>query len=94
MIIEALYCALFSWVFCLILLDEGMIFSWYYKKISMLPDWLNKPLGTCEYCFGGQVALWYYLYQYHSSYSLISHVVFICGVIFAIRITNKLLYGQ
>lgn len=86
-------CAVVAWVFCMVLCDEGMIFNFYYRWIEKLPDWLFKPLGGCEYCFGGQLALWYYLIRHFGDYSLITHIVFVSGVIFLIRLTNKLIYG-
>ena len=60
MILPAIKISLICFMFTA-LGDPDMIFSPYQKFISRLPDWLNKPLGTCVYCFTGQVALWYFV---------------------------------
>lgn len=60
--------------------DEGMIFSWYQKLISKLPDWLNKPLGSCNLCITGQACFWYYIFAY--DYNLIDHLFFTSAGIF------------
>ena len=46
-----------AWVFNY-LLEPEMIFGWYGRIINRLPDWLFKPLGGCNICFGGQLAFW------------------------------------
>lgn len=76
--------AAFAIVFCEVLTDTGMILAWYIKLIDRLPEWLNKPLGNCIYCFGGQVALWGYLIK--NDYKLVEHILFITLTIFFIHI--------
>lgn len=85
--------AVFAWVFTNVLLEEGMILSRWRKFATTLPKWLGNPLGLCEYCLGGQIALWYYLFTYFNDYNFFLHLVYITGTIFLIRITNKLVYG-
>lgn len=41
--------------------EPGMIFGWYQKLISRLPDYLCFPLGGCHKCLTGQVLFWYHL---------------------------------
>ena len=62
--------------------EPDMIFSWYRKRIMRLPDWLNKPLGSCHVCFTGQVCFWYYLIVYFNSYNIIDHLFFVAAGIF------------
>jgi hypothetical protein len=93
MILESIIIGIVGWVFCLILIQPDMIFAKWQVVLDKLPEWLAKPLGGCEFCFTGQVALWYYLYQYHSTYGLIEHIAFICGSIFVVRLINKIIYG-
>lgn len=38
------------------------IFAPYQRLINRLPNWLNKPLGSCFYCLTGEAALWIYLF--------------------------------
>ena len=61
MITHAVIVGIVAWVFVFILMDSGMIFERWWLVLNKLPMWLSKPLGACEYCFAGQLALWYYL---------------------------------
>lgn len=72
------------------LCEPGMIFTFWGKLINKLPDWLYNPLGGCVKCFGGQVALWFYIIKYFHSYNLLEHIVFTSSVIFLSLILNKL----
>lgn len=74
-----------------ILTSPGMIFYFWYKWIDHLPDWAFKPLGGCNMCFGGQLALWYYLIKYFHSYNFLHHILFICGTILTVMILDKLI---
>lgn len=59
MIELAICSALFS-LFLDFCMNEGNILSWYYRLIQWLPDWVNKPLGTCVYCFSS----WIFIIMY------------------------------
>lgn len=37
-----------------------------------LPDWLNKPLGSCHLCITGESCLWYYLIAHFENYQVAS----------------------
>ncbi len=77
-----------------LLMEEGMILSWWYNLIRKLPDILYKPLGGCIACTGGQAGLWYYLIAHFHSYSFFEHVWFIAATIFTVLILDKILnYG-
>lgn len=89
MILTALFISIFAFVFCHILTEEGMLFEWYYNLIKRLPHWLFNPMGGCVYCFGGQVALWYYVFTFNT-YSIITHIISITLSIFFIHIITKL----
>lgn len=94
MIITFILIGIAAWVFSMILSDPEMIFGWYFKLIEPLPDWIAKPLGKCEYCLAGQLALWYYLYRYLFEYNLISHVLMISLSIFTVELINRTIYGK
>lgn len=64
--------------------EPDMIFAWYQRWINRLPLWLNKPLGTCGYCFCGQVSLWYYVIT--KPFDIIELLFFISLNIFLIKI--------
>jgi hypothetical protein len=62
--------------------DPEQIFAFYRRQIMKLPDWLNKPLGSCNLCLTGQACLWYYLIAHFSNYNLIDHLFFTSAGIF------------
>jgi hypothetical protein len=84
-----------AWVFTHILIDSEMIFSKWWMVLNRLPNWLSKPLGACEYCLSGQLALWYYLYQSWlvGSYNALEHIAYISIAIFTVKIINRVIYG-
>lgn len=53
--------------------EPDMIFSWYRKAIMRLPDWLNRPLGSCHLCLTGQACFWWYII-FCDGYSLADHL--------------------
>jgi hypothetical protein len=77
-----LSCSIIGFVWSEILTQPGEIFNKLFNQIDRLPLWLSKPLGGCAKCVTGQIALWTYLYYYHSNYSAFIHVSFICQSIF------------
>jgi hypothetical protein len=93
LVFQSILAGIIGWVFCIILIDEGMIFGKWWNVLNKLPSWLSKPLGACEYCFSGQLAFWYYLYGYLHSYSLLAHIAFTCGTIFTVKIINTIVHG-
>ena len=83
-----------AWTFSMILSDPEMIFGWWFKLLDRLPDWLAKPLGKCEYCLAGQLALWYYLIKYFNDYDFFEHIAMISLSIFTVELINTLIYGK
>ena len=84
--------SIISWVYCEILTDPGMILNWWWKVIKRLPEWVAKPLGTCVYCFSGQVALWFYLWfvwRFDLNYNIFQHIFLISITIFIVKMINK-----
>ena len=61
MIILSLKISLICFMFVM-MGEPGYIFSPYQKLIMKLPDWLNRPLGSCYHCLCGQVSLWYFIF--------------------------------
>ena len=96
MITHAIITGIVGWVFCLILIDEGMIFEKWWNIINRLPMWLSKPLGSCEFCFTGQLALWYYLYfaWRTDAYNAFYHIAFISIAILTVKMINVIIYGN
>jgi len=80
--------AIFAYTYVNVLATDGMIFCWLDKLLSNLPDWLYKPLGGCDVCFGGQLALWYYLFT-TGAYDPIQHIFFTTTTIFIIHILKN-----
>ena len=78
-------------VFIFVQLGEpGMIFSWYQRLISNLPEWLWKPLGGCVSCLSGQVCFWYFLITRIKDYNIIDHLFFTAAGIFLVNIYTTL----
>jgi len=90
MITHAIVVGIVAWVFVFILMDSGMIFERWWLVLNKLPMWLSKPLGACEYCFAGQLALWYYLIHelLVGSYNALYHIAFISVAILTVKILN------
>jgi len=94
LIITAILIGITAWTFAILLMDKDMIFGWWYNVIDRLPEYLAKPLGKCEYCLSGQIALWYYLIKYFNNYDLIHHIFFISLAIFTVELINITIYGK
>jgi len=88
---DSILLAITAWVYVHILMDRGMILEWWGKLLTRLPEKIADPLGLCEYCVGGQFALWYYLYYNLNEYSVVNHIIFISLTIFLIEVIN---YGS
>jgi hypothetical protein len=73
--------------------DEDMIFAWYRKLIMKLPDWLNRPLGSCHLCLTGQACFWYYLLTV-TPYNFIEHLFFAAAGIFLSSIYSIIWYYE
>lgn len=67
---------------------KGMIFEFYQRWISKLPDKFNYPLGKCVICLTGQVMFWFYLIKYFHTYNLIDHLFFASAGMFLSVIYN------
>lgn len=89
---EALKISLIAFMFTVLGEKPGMIFHWYQRLISRLPQWLSFPLGKCFICFTGQACLWYYIIVYHvdlhNIYSVVDFLWFI-----SIGIAASLVYN-
>jgi hypothetical protein len=91
MIIESIIIGIIGWTFVHILIDVDMIFSRWWIVLNKLPDWLAKPLGKCEYCLSGQIALWYFIINY--GFNLAYLVAFVSVSIFTCKLINKIIHG-
>lgn len=74
--------------------EPEMIFAPYRKLIMKLPDWLNKPLGSCHLCCTGQACFWYYLVVNFNNYNLIDHLFFASAGIFLSSIYAIIFYYE
>jgi len=91
MLKEIFAVAIVAYVF-VILTSPGMIFYFYYKLIDKIKyDFIFKPLGGCNLCFAGQLALWFYLIKHFHSYNFFEHIFFISGTILTVMILDKLI---
>jgi len=72
-------------VFSCILIDEDMIFGFWGRLLARMPNKLSFPLGECAYCFGGQIAVWYYFFI--DDYRPDRHIFFVSATIFFIHLT-------
>lgn len=106
-ILFAFELAVFAYVFTCVLTVEKYCFEWYYDLLVDLEvvtwrgytvgRWLAYPLGLCEKCFGGQVALWVWLYFNNGEYTagvfaaLLRHVLFISFTILFVSIIKTLM---
>ena len=82
LIIHAVLLGVTAYTFVHILQDT-MTFKWYKNLLEKLPDVLKLPLGGCSLCFGGQIALWSYIYFYHAS--IYEAIIFISLTIFTVK---------
>jgi hypothetical protein len=81
--------AIFAVIFSCILIEKEQILEFYGNLLEKLPRWLGHPLGLCAYCFGGQIALWYFIYRVITlpeKYYFLDHVSFIAVTIFLIHL--------
>lgn len=85
-ILLAGFLAVTAYVFSCILIEDGMLLNKYQKVLNKLPECLANPLGACDLCFGGHIALWFYIFKY--DYNLIEHIFFVSITIFFIKVIN------
>ena len=86
-LIDVILIGLICSVYIHYLTGDGDIMYKYYLLLTRLPEWVAKPLGLCEYCLSGQIALWYYILTYKLSISIVAYV---SGAILMTNIFNKL----
>lgn len=98
-IFSAFQIAVLAYVIAAVLMSEGGILERYYDLLLDLRDSgrlgavLSKPLGLCEKCLTGQLALWTWLYMNYADYfynpfeALLKHSIFISfSILFVITI--------
>lgn len=90
MIYEIIQISLIASVFTF-LGDEDMIFHWYRKLIMKLPNWINRPLGSCNLCITGQACFWGYLIMFNE-YNVLEHLFFASAGIFLSSIYSIIWY--
>lgn len=79
----------FAYVFTNILIQPGEILGFFGNWINRLPDYLRKPLGGCEACFAGQLALWFGLFYYEIPFFEIPFFIGL-SILTAVYIYNKI----
>lgn len=100
----ALQLAAVAIAFVGIMQDEGMVFEWYGDVLDDLDrknkkwKWVTKPLGNCTVCFGGQAALWVWLYLNWEKYQggvtaalMIQHIIFISITIVCVKLLKGII---
>jgi hypothetical protein len=74
------------------MIDDGMLFHWYWKFLNNYFDkypYLVKPLGYCSVCFMGQVSFWFYLFAF--DVNIVKHIIFVLVVIAMVSLLNYLI---
>lgn len=65
-----------AYVLTCVLMQQDYLLEWYFDLLVDLEQdgkagkWLSKPLGLCEVCTAGQIALWVWLYFNYQDYAL------------------------
>lgn len=90
-----------GYVITCILMTQDYLLEWYLDLLLILETkgkfgkWLSKPLGLCEKCFTGQLALWIWVWfsyvEYIENWSLamFRHIVFISfSILFVVLMKN------
>jgi hypothetical protein len=72
--------------------EPTFIFAPYRRLIMKLPDWLNKPLGSCYYCFTGQLSLWYFIFT--KPFDIKELLFFVSACIFMTEVYSKIWYYE
>ncbi len=80
-----------AYTFTNILAQPEMIFGWYADLIDRLPNWIAKPLGKCDLCLSGQLALWGYVVAFYDTYSVVVHYLVVLFSIFFLHVFKKLM---
>lgn len=91
--LETISVAIVAWVFCTVLINEGMLFDWYgdwLHKLNNTRPWLAKPLGYCLACFAGQLGFWWYAIAYRNNFVFGEQIVFTCQTIFFALLINRI----
>lgn len=93
--------ALVAWTIRHILMRPGMIFHRYFLWLDSMvgknKEWLAKPLGYCDRCFAGQLALWGFFLLHLTEYSpalFFRHLVFICLTVFIVYQMQRLIHDN
>ena len=97
-LLEIVMIGITGFVFCNILLDNGMVFDKYRyfieREFEESKPKLYKVLGGCSLCFTGQLCLWYYItvYGLHLDYmGLFFKMVFLISAsILTVYTINKI----
>jgi hypothetical protein len=76
-------------VYSVILTEPGMLLAdVHYWCEQHLPSWLFMPLIGCYRCVTGQMALWYYMMKYWTTYDPITHLAAITVAIYLSVVYN------
>lgn len=105
-LLYALELAVVGYVFSVVLIAEWGCFEWYGDLLERLKSKpINKckgsetwwfiayPLGYCEKCFTGQIALYFWAWQRLGKGDIISEIIYgiifiSCSVLFVILLKN------
>lgn len=91
-----------GYVITCILMAEDYLLEWYLDLLLVLEikgkfgKWLSKPLGLCEKCMTGQIALWVWLIVNNGEYledwftALLRHALFISFSILSVSVIKNI----
>ncbi len=60
---DAIYIGVWAWLFCGPLSEGGEVFGYLRARLSVLPNWVFKPLIGCPKCHAGQLSFWWQVYE-------------------------------
>lgn len=57
-LLHGICAGLIGFAFAHVMASKPGPWSFYFDMVYRLPKWIGYPLGACESCFSGQLALW------------------------------------
>lgn len=100
----AISISIIAYVYVMVLQESNMLLGpvkrWLndfseakFNYVSIENNWLFKPWFSCLLCVSGQMALWFYVFQYQqfsNSYNFFYHIYLISASIFFGKLLLKI----
>jgi len=91
--LQALQIGVFAYIVSSELIKPKHLLNFWFlwlEKLEKKHPKIAYPIGYCEKCFAGQIALWYFIFTQH--FNFINLVIFISFAILTPIILKKLFY--